>query len=295
MRHSRLSYSTSRNAGCNDYFNASALPQSIAFLFMLSSILRRAKALIFNRLRFERRLSAIVTEASYAVEDDGRLEVCRKLAQGVSYVYASGVQGDFAEFGTMTGMTAAALSVAINGCSKRFAMSELMHGFTAGRDLYLFDSFEGLPRSSRDEDRLSPHVSSGVWGKGACKGLTPDKLLSVCSRYLDRARIHVIKGWFKHTVQPTISSPLALIHVDGDLYESAMDALDPLFENGLISSGALIFFDDYNCNRSDPAFGERKAWVDLVSKYNIIFSDQGHYAIVGHQFIVHAYSCASCA
>lgn len=76
-----------------------------------------------------------------------------------------------------------------------------------------------------------------------------------------------------------MNSPIALVRVDGDLCESAMDALDPVFGSGLISNGALICFDDFNCNRADPSFGERKAWSDLVNKYHIEYSDQGSYGI----------------
>jgi hypothetical protein len=126
-------------------------------------------------------------------------------------------------------------------------------------------------------------------GYGTCKGFSPNELFNLCSRYLDNKRIFVVKGWFKDTVAQTLKSPLALIHIDSDLYESAIDCLDPLFHHQLVSSGAIIYFDDYNCNRSDPSFGERKAWSDLVAKYNIFYSDQCSYGIAGHSYIVHSY------
>jgi hypothetical protein len=241
-------------------------------------------------VNFSDELSSIASLVKNVLSDGGKLEVCQRLTQGIFYIYGMGVEGDVVEFGTMTGKTAVALSAAISICSRDLAYSDTMHGFNRARCLYLFDSFEGLPVASRDEDKSSPHVLSGVWGRGGCKGLSAEGLLEVCSKFLDISRIKVVKGWFKDTVDSNLSSPLALIHIDGDLYESAIDALDPLFAKGLVSKGAIIFFDDWNCNRSDPSFGERRAWSDLVDKYSIDFSDEGGYGIVSHKFIVHGYS-----
>ena len=239
-----------------------------------------------EQIEFDR----IASEVKLSLQDGAKVEICQKLAQGVFYAYGMGVKGDIVEFGTMTGKTAVALATAISECSRDLAYSDRMHGYSANRQLYLFDSFEGLPTATCEEDTSSPHVSSGIWGKGTCIGLDPGGLQELCSRYLDKERVRVVKGWFKDTVTPTLKSPLALIHVDCDLYESAMDALDPIFSQGLVSNGAMLFFDDFNCNRSDPGFGERKAWSDLVSKYKIVFSDQGAYGIAGHRFIIHEYS-----
>ena len=258
----------------------------------LLDYLRTLKSGVLKKLeRYE--FASIASETKNILRDGGKLEVCQKLAHGVYYIYGMGVKGDVAEFGTMTGKTAVALSTAISECSRSLASSDSMHGCSRPRCLYLFDSFEGLPLASCDEDVLSPHVSSGVWGRGTCKGLTAEGLLELCAKYLDISRIRVVKGWFKDTVDSTLSSPLALIHVDGDLYESAIDALDPLFTKGLVSNGALILFDDWNCNRSDPAYGEKKAWKDLVAKHGIVYSDEGAYGIAGHRFIVHSYSSIS--
>ena len=84
-----------------------------------------------------------------------------------------------------------------------------------------------------------------------------------------------------------------MIHVDGDLYQSAIDALVPCFKKNLISEGALIFFDDFDCNRAARGRGERKAWSDLINMFKIEFSDRGSYARFGHSFIVHAYQANS--
>jgi hypothetical protein len=85
------------------------------------------------------------------------------------------------------------------------------------------------------------------------------------------------------------NTKLALLHVDCDLYSSTMDVLDYCFANNVVSEGAAIFFDDYNCNRASPDHGERKAWSQCIDKYAIQHSDAGEYGWAGHKFYVHQY------
>jgi hypothetical protein len=77
--------------------------------------------------------------------------------------------------------------------------------------------------------------------------------------------------------------------VDGDLYQSAMDCLIPLFERRQVRDGAIIVFDDWNCNRGSNAFGERRAWIDLTERFKIEAEVFGHSSWAGQAFIVHGY------
>jgi hypothetical protein len=105
-------------------------------------------------------------------------------------------------------------------------------------------------------------------------------------------RVRVFEGWFRDTLPTTPDLPYGLIHIDSDLYVSAMDVLDFLFSHRRVAEGALIFFDDWNCNRGSLEFGERKAWREIVDKYNVVYSDEGAYALFSHKFIVHSYAAA---
>jgi O-methyltransferase len=212
-------------------------------------------------------------------------EVIRALAKGAVYVYGMGVQGDIAEFGTMSGQSAVALAVAVKKLNRQYS------GDSRGtKKAWFFDSFEGLPEARFEIDKKSQHVSSGIWGKGTCKGLDQTAFHKLLSNYLDQKDFFVIPGWFKDTV-PNInpSQKFSLIHIDGDLYESAIDVLDALFQKKMISSGAIIFFDDWNCNAAAPDMGERRAWTEVCEKYNIVFSDASSYGVACHKFIIHKY------
>lgn len=97
------------------------------------------------------------------------------------------------------------------------------------RRLYLLDSFEGLP-----EDWVGP------WKKGAF-GLAPEEV-----PVFEQSNVEVIPGWFADTIPELLrrlKRPLALIHVDADLYSSTIDALNAL--NPAIVPGTVILFDEY--------------------------------------------------
>lgn len=248
--------------------------------FGLMEVLRTGIRRLFRGTGFER--IARYTRDHLA---DERFHVSTKLAEGVSYVYGMGVEGDIAEFGTMSGMSAVALASSVNAMEHFFRKD-----LRAGKRLWLFDSFEGLPEPRFDVDKQSHHVSTGVWGTGTCKGLTSSELEKLISRFLTKANFVIVKGWFKDTV-PQIPSDkkFALINIDSDLYESAIDVLNNLFERKMISKGAAIYFDDWNCNAADLQKGERLAFTEVVNRFSIRFTDWGSYGVASNRFIIHDY------
>lgn len=203
--------------------------------------------------------------------------VSEALALSVEYICSAGVTGDVAEFGTMTGKTAVDLARALAA-------------FDDSRTLLLFDSFEGLPAAEASADVEAPHVQAGTWSAGTCRGVTSRQLLRMCRRYLAESRIRIREGWFSETL-PALEpqTRLALLHVDSDLYQSARDVLEHCFGGGVISPGAAVHFDDWDCNRADPRFGERRAWAEAVDRFAVEFSDCGQYGWGGRKFLVHAY------
>jgi hypothetical protein len=154
--------------------------------------------------------------------------------------------------------------------------------------LYLFDSFQGFPKTNNPVDAASPHVATNVWGPGVARGLTAEELHDACSAILGRDRVKVTPGWYNETL-PTFSSDLrfAVVSIDCDLYESTASVLEYLLGRQTYSDGCAVFFDDWYCNRGSPRFGEQKAWAEYTSKYNIRFTDWGPYSVVGRKFILH--------
>ena len=108
----------------------------------------------------------------------------------------------------------------------------------SGRELWAFDSFEGLPTPTEVDGELSFQYI------GACLG-SEDRLREGISRYADGERLHIRPGWFQDTLAQAAAEvgPIALLHCDGDWYESVRLTLDVFYP--LVSPGGYIVIDDY--------------------------------------------------
>ena len=58
-------------------------------------------------------------------------------------------------------------------------------------------------------------------------------------------RVVFLKGWFKDTLRAAPIEQLAVLRLDGDMYESTMDALTALYDK--VSRGGFVIVDDYGC------------------------------------------------
>lgn len=113
-----------------------------------------------------------------------------------------------------------------------------------------FDGFEGLP-----EDWTS-RMRRGFFAR--------DTLPRV------RSNCQLVVGWFDQTLplfkNKINNGPIALLHVDCDLYSSAVTVLNELRDN--IVPGTVIIFDEY-INYPGWELDEFRAWQEHVKKYNV--------------------------
>ena len=56
-------------------------------------------------------------------------------------------------------------------------------------------------------------------------------------------QVQFLVGWFKDTLPQAPIEKLAVLRLDGDMYQSTMDALTALY--GKVSIGGFIIVDDY--------------------------------------------------
>ena len=77
-----------------------------------------------------------------------------------------------------------------------------------------------------------------------------------------------LEGWFKDTLAKAPIKKLAVLRLDGDLYESTMDALNPLYAK--VVSGGFIVVDDYymvpQCGRAINDFRASHGITDPIHK-----------------------------
>jgi hypothetical protein len=106
------------------------------------------------------------------------------------------------------------------------------------RKLIVADSFEGLPPPSSPADHASElhnyeqlAVSlEQVQANFARFGLLDDQVV-------------FLKGWFRDTMRHVPATTLAIMRLDGDMYESTIDPLTHLYDR--LSVGGWVILDDY--------------------------------------------------
>ena len=122
-----------------------------------------------------------------------------------------------------------------------------MRGYLAAhqvtnRTVWVADSFEGIPPPTLEQD-------SGLdLSKPTHPMLAID--LETVQNLFDRyslldGQVRFLKGWFKDTLPSAPIEKLALLRLDGDLYESTRDALNALYHK--VVPGGFVIIDDYGC------------------------------------------------
>jgi hypothetical protein len=107
------------------------------------------------------------------------------------------------------------------------------------RKVWVADSFQGLPKSN------TPHDAGFDFTKYPYLSVSLEEVQELFARYelLDK-QVRFLKGWFKDTLPTAPIKKLALLRLDGDLYESTMDALTNLYDK--LSPGGYCIVDDYH-------------------------------------------------
>jgi O-methyltransferase len=109
------------------------------------------------------------------------------------------------------------------------------------RTVWVADSFEGLPVPDIQKypaDRGDQHARFGE----LAVSLETVKMNFEKYGLLDN-QVKFLKGWFKDTLPAAPVQQLALLRLDGDMYESTMDGLVYLYPK--LSSGGYIIIDDW--------------------------------------------------
>jgi O-methyltransferase len=99
------------------------------------------------------------------------------------------------------------------------------------RTVWVADSFQGVPRPN---PTLYPADAGEVFWK------MPH--LVVPLELLD-SQVRFLAGWFRDTLPRAPIDRLAVLRLDGDLYESTMDSLTNLYPK--LSRGGYVIIDDY--------------------------------------------------
>jgi len=103
------------------------------------------------------------------------------------------------------------------------------------------DSFAGLPKP--DPERFPADEGDELWTQTPL-AVSVDEVRANFERYgLLDDRVRFLEGWFRDTLPSAPVERLALLRLDGDLYESTMVALEALYDR--VSPGGYVLVDDY--------------------------------------------------
>jgi hypothetical protein len=174
------------------------------------------------------------------------------LAACLDQIVRDGVPGDLIETGVWRG----------GACI-------FMRGFLAAHDItdrtvFVADSFRGLPKP---DETTYPADAGDTHHEHWFLAVSRQQVGENFRRYgLLDSQVVFLEGWFKDTLPKLTSSKLALIRLDGDMYESTMDGLRNLYPK--LSAGGFCIIDDYyleNCRKAVTDYREELAITEPIT------------------------------
>lgn len=173
------------------------------------------------------------------------------------YVVEHGIPGAFVESGVWMGgsiMAAARTLVALGDTD---------------RDLYLYDTFEGLPApgehdgivgSKKSAAQLYAAVNKTSGGRRFLEAPLDEVRANIARTGYPLERIHTVVGMVEDTVPSTAPAEIAFLRLDTDWYSSTKVEMDTLFPR--VAPRGIVIIDDYGYLE-----GVRKAVDEHLATY----------------------------
>jgi hypothetical protein len=184
------------------------------------------------------------------------IERMHSLRSECERVLREGIPGDFIEAGVWRG----GATIMMRAVLKAYGITD--------RRVFVADSFEGVPPPRPD---LYPADKGWDLYKYVELAIPMEEVQRNFAKYgLLDDQVVFLKGLFADTLPSAPIETIAVLRIDGDLYESTMDALTSLYDR--VSPGGSIAVDDYGCIsackravddfRSAHAISSPLLWID---------------------------------
>lgn len=146
-------------------------------------------------------------------------------------VVRQGVPGDLVETGVWRG----GVAILMRGALKALQVTD--------RVVWAADSFQGLPKP--DPEHYPADAGDPHWTFPQLVA-SLDEVKANFERYglLDE-NVRFLRGWFRDTLPSAPIEQIAVLRLDGDMYESTIVALEALYPK--LSPGGFAIIDDYDC------------------------------------------------
>jgi O-methyltransferase len=173
------------------------------------------------------------------------------LYQLVQRANAMRLPGAIVECGVWNGGSAAIMGLA--------NQDDSYHRMT--RTIWLFDSFEGVPRPGEQDGKQEREGFFEGWNKGHIAMV--HRIFAKLGVPMDHVRI--VRGWFDATLQTAPIDRIAILHIDSDWYDSVKIVLDTFYDR--VVPGGFIILNDYGawqgCNRALADFIVERGLQDV--------------------------------
>jgi O-methyltransferase len=170
----------------------------------------------------------------------------------VDSVITDGVPGDFIETGVWRG----GVTILMRGMLEAWDDTD--------RRVWVADSFQGLP--APDVEAFPQDVGHDM-SDVSTLAVSADQVRANFARYgLLDDQVQFLEGWFRDTLPTAPVEQLAILRLDGDMYESTMDALEALYPK--LSVGGYVIVDDYGawepCRQACTDYRDRHGITDEI-------------------------------
>jgi O-methyltransferase len=137
------------------------------------------------------------------------------------------------------------------GGSMMAAAKALLAHQGATRDLYLFDTFEGMPAPGPRDRDFAGRLASALMATAPveeergvrCLARLPDVQANLRSTGYPDSRMHWVQGRVEDTIPTQAPEQIALLRLDTDWYESTLHELVHLYPR--LRPGGVLIIDDY--------------------------------------------------
>lgn len=153
------------------------------------------------------------------------------LAESVRHVTRNRIPGGIVECGVWRGgsMMAAAIT--------------LLEAGDSSRELFLFDTFEGMTAPGARDVSVSGQHAGRTAPEGSCDSTEAEVVANLRSTRYPPGQIRLVRGRVEETVPREAPARIALLRLDTDWYESTRHELRHLYPR--LSSGGVLIVDDY--------------------------------------------------
>jgi hypothetical protein len=168
------------------------------------------------------------------------------------------------------------------GGSMQAAARTLLAAGETGRDLYLFDTFEGMPPPTDRDRRRDGEAAADLMARQARdRPIWAVATLEDVQQGFERVpypqeRVHYVQGKVEDTVPEGAPEQIAILRLDTDWYASTKHELEHLYPR--LASGGVLLIDDYGWWQ-----GSREAVDEFLEKTGaqllLLRMDEGRVAV----------------